>query len=78
MTIIQRNTYWQRRRHGKNIEGARHTIGGAKPMILSPLLSKISNIEGAAAPSAPPMAPPLTPTKGVTLLKNPLTRGWVG
>ena len=28
-------------------------------MILSPALSKISNIEGAAAPAAPPMAPPL-------------------
>ena len=49
----------QRCRNGQNIEGARHTIGGAKPMILFPLLSKISNIEGAAAPAAPPMAPPL-------------------
>ena len=34
-------------------------IGGAKPTILQPLISKISNIGGAAAPLAPPMAAPL-------------------
>ena len=66
-------------RNGPNFEGASHTLGpiivGAKHTFLPPLFNKISNIVGAAAPTAPTITKPLV---SINLIKNcQNSRQWI-